>query len=71
MLFTAVNFLGSAVMGKAESIIVAIKLLILVGFIVASFFSIEADRLSPKGWDGASGILFGPGSCSSATRASG
>ncbi len=47
LLFTAVNFLGSAVMGKAESIIVAIKVLILVGFIVASFFSIEADRLSP------------------------
>src|SRR5215204_1666050 len=32
VLFTAVNFLGSAVMGKAESVIVAIKVLILFGF---------------------------------------
>jgi amino acid transporter len=61
VLFTAVNFLGSAVMGKAESVIVAIKVLILVGFIVASFFSLEPDRLSPSGWSGASGIFFASG----------
>jgi amino acid transporter len=61
VLFTAVNFLGSAVMGKAESVIVAIKVLILVGFIVASFFSLEPDRLSASGWSGTSGIFFASG----------
>ena len=61
LVFTAVNFLGSAAMGKAESVIVTIKVTILVGFIVASLFSLEPDRLSPSGWPNGMDILFGAG----------
>jgi amino acid transporter len=61
VVFTAVNFLGSAVMGKAESIIVAIKVLILLAFIVASMFSVDPGRLEPSGWAGPADILFAAG----------
>ncbi|MGH9272411.1 MAG: APC family permease, partial [Ilumatobacteraceae bacterium] len=61
VVFVGINFLGSAVVGKAESLIVAIKVLILVGFIVASMFSVDAGRLAPSGWAGGSDILFAAG----------
>ena len=61
VVFVAINFLGSAVVGRAESVIVAIKVLILVGFIVASMFSVDAGRLAPSGWPGGSDILFAAG----------
>jgi amino acid transporter len=61
LLFVGVNFLGSAAMGKAESVIVAIKVLILVGFIVASMFSVDPARLSPSGWASGADIMFAAG----------
>jgi amino acid transporter len=61
VVFVGVNFLGSAAMGKAESAIVAIKVLILVGFIVASMFSVDPARLEPSGWAGGADILFAAG----------
>jgi amino acid transporter len=59
--FAAVNFLGTRAMGRAETAIVAIKLTILVVFIVGGMLFIEADRLEPSGWAGVSDILFGAG----------
>jgi amino acid transporter len=59
--FAAVNFLGTRAMGKAETVIVGIKLAILVVFIVAGMLFIEADRLEPSGWADTSDILFGAG----------
>ncbi|MGI9029160.1 MAG: APC family permease [Ilumatobacteraceae bacterium] len=61
VVFVGINFLGSAVVGKAESVIVAVKVLILVGFIVASMFSVDPDRLAPSGWSGGADILFAAG----------
>jgi amino acid transporter len=60
-LFTGVNFLGSKVMGRAETIIVAIKMAILVVFVVAGIFFIEPSRLAVSTWPGGTDILFGAG----------
>jgi L-asparagine transporter-like permease len=38
--FTAINFLGSRLMGRAESVIVIIKVAILIVFIVAAFMAL-------------------------------
>jgi amino acid transporter len=59
--FTAVNFLGAAAAGKAETVIVVIKVAILVFFIVAALFFVEPSRLSPSHWPGFDDILFGAG----------
>ena len=61
LVFAFVNLLGSKVMGRAESVIVIIKVTILVVFIVGAFFSIDPDRLSPSGWPSGADILFGAG----------
>jgi amino acid transporter len=61
VVFTGVNFLGSAAMGRAETIIVAVKVLILVGFIATSLFTVEAGRLAASGWPGGIDIVFGAG----------
>jgi len=37
LVFTTINFLGSRIMGRAETVIVMIKLAILAIFIVAAF----------------------------------
>jgi amino acid transporter len=61
LLFTLVNFLGSRVMGRAETAIVAIKVGILVLFIAGGIFFVEPDRLAPSGWGGPQNLLFGAG----------
>ena len=61
VLFTLVNFLGSRVMGRAESAIVAIKVSVLVLFIAAGIFFIAPDRLAPSGWGAPQNLLFGAG----------
>jgi amino acid transporter len=61
VLFTLVNFLGSRVMGRAETAIVAIKVGILVLFIAGGIFFVEPDRLAPSGWGGPQNLLFGAG----------
>ncbi|MDQ4001567.1 MAG: APC family permease [Actinomycetota bacterium] len=60
-LFTLVNFLGSRVMGRAETAIVAIKVGVLVLFIAAGIFFVEPGRLAPSGWGESQNILFGAG----------
>ncbi len=60
--FTLINFLGTRTMGRAESIIVIIKLTILVVFIVAAFVALPGrglDRLSPATWPGPLAVLSG------------
>src|SRR5664280_129240 len=65
--FTAINFLGSRLMGRAESVIVIIKVAILIVFVVAAFLALTGKgfaRLSPATWPGPlaifteAGILF-------------
>ena len=61
VVFALVNLLGSKAMGRAESVIVIIKVTILVVFIVGAFISIDPDRLSPSGWPSGVDIMFGAG----------
>ncbi len=61
LLFTFINFLGAAVMGKAETWIVAFKVLILVGFVAAGIAFIEPARLAVSTWPHPTHILFGAG----------
>jgi amino acid transporter len=61
VLFTLVNFLGSRIMGQAETAIVAIKVGVLVLFIAAGIFFVEPDRLAPSGWGEPQNLLFGAG----------
>ncbi len=62
--FTAINFLGARIMGRAESVIVIVKVAILVVFVVAAFVALPGDgfaRLSPARWPGLSAIVTGAG----------
>ena len=62
--FTAVNFLGNRIMGRAESVIVIIKVAILAMFIVAAFVALPGNgltRLSPATWPGPLAIFTGAG----------
>jgi amino acid transporter len=62
--FTGINFLGSRLMGGAESVIVIIKVAILVVFIVAAFMASTGKgvaRLSPVSWPGPLAIFTGAG----------
>ena len=61
VLFTAVNFIGAGLVGRSESIIVAIKIAILLVFSVVGLFFIHPAYLSPSSWPQFSGILFGAG----------
>ena len=62
--FTAINFLGSRIMGRAESVIVIIKVAILILFIGAAFIALPgggASRLSSATWPGPLAIFTGAG----------
>ena len=62
--FTAINFLGSRIMGRAESVIVIIKVAILILFIVAAFIALPGggvSRLSSATWPGPLAIFTGAG----------
>jgi amino acid transporter len=61
VLFTLVNFLGSRVMGRAETGIVAIKVGVLVVFVAAGIFFVDPARLAPSGWGEPQDLLFGAG----------
>ncbi len=50
LLFLVLNVLGSAAVGKAEGVIVAIKLIILLGFAVVTAFSVKPELLSTTHW---------------------
>ena len=61
LLFTSVNMVGAKVMGRSETIIVAIKLVILFLFAVSGLYYIKPPLLSPSLWAGPEGIFFGAG----------
>lgn len=62
VVFTAINFIGSRLMGRVESMIVSIKVVILGVFIVSAAIAIqEPSRLSPEHWSAPPQILFGAG----------
>jgi amino acid transporter len=61
VLFTLVNFLGSRVVGRAETAIVMIKVGVLLVFIAAGIFFVQLDRLAPSGWGDPRNLLFGAG----------
>ncbi len=50
LLLTALNFMGSAVAGKAEEWIVGFKVLILLIFVLAGLWGVDAERLQPSNW---------------------
>ncbi len=62
--FTAINFLGSRTMGRAESLIVIVKVAILIVFVAAAFIALPGggvSRLSPAAWPGPLAIFTGAG----------
>jgi len=62
--FTAINFLGARIMGRAESVIVIIKVAILILFVAAAFTALPGGgfaRLSPSTWPGPLAIFTGAG----------
>ena len=61
LLVTVVNALGAKIMGRGETIIVAIKVSILVVFAVAGLWFMKPENLSPASWPQAQSILFGAG----------
>ena len=61
LLFTAVNMVGAKVMGRSETIIVAVKLTILFLFAVSGLSCIKPALLSPSLWAAPEGIFFGAG----------
>ncbi len=61
MLFTALNFVSVGAMGRAETAIVAVKVLILVGFVTAGAFTVEAGRMAVSGWPNGIDVVFGAG----------
>ncbi|MEI9901187.1 MAG: APC family permease, partial [Hyphomicrobium sp.] len=61
LLVTVVNAFGAKVMGRGETIVVAIKLAILVVFAAVGLYFIEPGNLSPELWPGTQSVLFGAG----------
>lgn len=61
LLFTSVNFIGAGVVGRSESFIVAVKLVILLLFAASGLIFIQPSYLSVTHWPGPSGVLFGAG----------
>ena len=60
-MFLLLNLLGSAAVGKAEGVIVGIKLVILLGFVAVTAFSIKPELLAPSEWKPARSIAFSVG----------
>jgi amino acid transporter len=60
LVFTGVNFLGAADTGKAETIIVVIKVAILAFFMTTALLFVEPSRVAVSHWP-AGGVLFGAG----------
>jgi len=61
ILFTLVNLLGAGSVGRAELVIVAIKVAILLFFAFVGLFFIHPDHLSPAHWGNVLSILNGTG----------
>ena len=61
VLLTVVNAFGAKLMGRGETIIVAVKVAILVLFAATGLWFIKPENLSPALWPEAQSILFGAG----------
>jgi amino acid transporter len=61
LLLTVVNAFGAKMMGRSETLIVAIKVAILVLFAAVGLWFIEPDNLSPTDWPEIRSILYGSG----------
>jgi amino acid transporter len=61
LVFTGVNFVGAKVMGRSETAIVLVKLLILALFAGVGLFFIRSPNFSPHLWPSLPGIFFGAG----------
>ncbi len=61
LLLTLVNAFGAKMMGRSETLIVAIKVAILVLFAGVGLWFIKAENLSPEAWPEVRSILFGSG----------
>lgn len=61
LLFLAVNMVGAGSVGKAELLIVAIKVGILLLFASIGMFYLHPENLSPSHWNGIESIFFGAG----------
>lgn len=59
--FTLVNFIGAGVVGRSETLIVAVKLTILLLFAGSGLFFIHPGYFSPTHWPSMPGIVFGAG----------
>jgi len=56
--FTSLNLLGSGVVGRAESVLVYVKLAALAVFVAVGLFSVQSERVRPEGFPGAGPIVF-------------
>lgn len=61
LFFTGVNVIGAKVVGRSETFIVVVKLVILFLFAGAGLFFIQPKYLAPESWPSSAGILFGAG----------
>ena len=61
LLLTIVNAFGAKMMGRSETVIVAIKVAILVLFAAVGLWFIKPGNLSPELWPATQSILFGAG----------
>jgi len=59
--FTAVNFIGAKAVGKSETFIVLVKVVILLVFVVSGFFFIDSSKLAFSNLPAVSNIFFGAG----------
>ena len=61
VLLTVINAFGAKIMGRSETVIVAIKVAILVLFAAVGLWFIRPGYLSPELWPQTQSILFGAG----------
>lgn len=59
IVFTLLNFLGAAIIGKAESVLVYFKLAILLFFVVSGFFFLNGAKFAPSHYPNIGTIVFG------------
>ncbi|MDQ3887208.1 MAG: APC family permease [Actinomycetota bacterium] len=57
--FTLLNFLGSAIVGRAESALVYFKIAILLFFTISGLFFLDPNRVTPSTFPGLIPIVFG------------
>jgi amino acid transporter len=59
IVFAAVNVLGSRLVGRAETVIVAVEIMILVAFVVLGLFKADPQRITSAASPGLVGVVTG------------